>query len=245
MTKMKAIDEIRNKAVRLYEGMVVVRPQLFAQTYISLKDVNPAEKDRVYAINNSTIVFSYNEGIFVMPYTRTTVEILKGAGLKEDYLMVPFSNWDYPMYEKTKWELLRVKARETCKQEFAEDCKQYCDERGFGELSNDVLDNCFEIPRTGMKVKNVFYESTCYPLADMEVMNWISIRYIGKYSYNNGKVVFIYRNGKTYVAKGYGILEKLKKAGYKEDFLYVPLSNGEEIMDEVLRTKWEAMKKFE
>ena len=245
MTKMKAIDEIRNKAVKLYEGMVVVKPQLFTQTYISLKDVNPTAKDRVYATNNSTIVFAYNECIFVVPYTRTAVEILKGAGLKEDYLMVPFSNWDYPMYEKTKWEFLRIKARETCKQEFAEDCKQYCDERGFGELSNDVLANCFEIPRTGMKVKNVFYESTCYPLTDMEVMNWISIRYIGKYSYNNGKVVFIYRNGKTYVAKGYGILEKLKKAGYKEDFLYVPLSNGEEIMDEVLSVKWEAMKEFE
>ena len=71
MTKMKAIDEIRNKAVKLYEGMVVVKPQLFTQTYISLKDVNPTAKDRVYATNNSTIVFAYNECIFVVPYTRT------------------------------------------------------------------------------------------------------------------------------------------------------------------------------
>lgn len=60
---------------------------------------------------------------------------------------------------------------------------------------------------------------------------------------NNGKVIFVYIDGKTYVTKGYKIIDELREAGYKEGELFVPFSNGEAIVDPFLKKKWDDIKK--
>lgn len=39
------------------------------------------------------------------------------------------------------------------------------------------------------------------------------------------------------------ILDSLREAGYREKGMFVPFSNGEEILDLVLAAKWERIKK--
>ena len=69
----------------------------------------------------------------------------------------------------------------------------------------------------------------------------ISRNVLGYYSMNNGRTVFIYRDGHTYVTKGYWVIDKLKKAGYQRGSLFVPFSNGEQIVDPLLAAKWESI----
>jgi hypothetical protein len=61
---------------------------------------------------------------------------------------------------------------------------------------------------------------------------------------NNGIVVFVYRDGHTYVTKGYKVIQHLCDAGYREKCMFVPFSNGEEIMHDGFRAKWEAIRKW-
>jgi hypothetical protein len=56
-------------------------------------------------------------------------------------------------------------------------------------------------------------------------------------------VVFVYRDGHTYVTKRYRIISELREAGYRETGMFVPFSNGEEILDPDLREKWESISK--
>ena len=67
---------------------------------------------------------------------------------------------------------------------------------------------------------------------------------LGTYYMNNGIVVFVYRDGHTYVTKGYKVLQYLNDAGYREKCMFVPFSNGEEIMHDAFRAKWEAIRKW-
>ena len=67
---------------------------------------------------------------------------------------------------------------------------------------------------------------------------------VGTYYGNNGVVVFVYRDGRTYVHRGYKILNELHAAGYREEGQFVPFSNGEEIKDDGLRESWLKLRKF-
>jgi hypothetical protein len=66
---------------------------------------------------------------------------------------------------------------------------------------------------------------------------------LGRFCTNNGKVVFVYRDGHTYVFRGYRIVDELRNAGYKEAGLFVPFSNGEQITDPYLADQWEKVSK--
>ena len=56
--------------------------------------------------------------------------------------------------------------------------------------------------------------------------------------------MFVYRDGHTYVTKGYKVLQYLNDAGYREKCMFVPFSNGEEIMHDAFREKWESIRKW-
>jgi len=196
-----------------------------------------------YATNNSTVCFVSDNEIFVTPYTRNVIRALNAAGFCQKYFYVPFSNWDYPKAEQSKWNLLREKARQSYADDFVEDCAYYCDKHHIGTISEEMLQNCFEMPATGVKVKHLYYEDCYYPIINSTCFDSIAADRIGKYCTNNGKVVFVYRNGKTYVAKGYAIVNALRDAGYTETGLFVPFSNGEQIQEYALRARWESITK--
>lgn len=232
-----------NESIRIYPGMIVVFPQLEQEGTLNASEIK-SKFNGCYAVNNSTICFVSENEMFVTPYTKRTIASLHHAGFHEEYFYVPFSNWDYPKNECAKWESLCKAAKKEYENDFVEECVTYCDKLNIGTISDETLQNCFEIPSTGVKVKHFYYEDCYYPILDFTMeFDCTAVECIGHFCTNNGKVVFVYRNGKTYVTKGYKILDELKSAGYTEMGLFVPFSNGEEIIDPILRKSWESIKK--
>ena len=193
-----------------------------------------------YCMNNSTICFVHDGEIFVTPCTREAMATLSKAGMVYDYFYVPFSNGDYPKGHEVEWENLRAKALETDYSDFERDCAKWCDQHDIGELSSEVLARCFKMPRGGVAVKHHHYETTLHPACGEYCMDCTVVDKLGKYCTNNGRVVFIYRDGHTYVAGGYWIVDHLIHANFRSAGLFVPFSNGEQILDPVLAAQWQA-----
>lgn len=236
------IEKLINDSIRVTPGMIAVYPQWGKEEELKVVELVPKFNGR-FASNNSTVSFVHDGIFYVTPYTRKAVKTLRENGLSSDYFYVPFSNGDYPKTEKYRWEQLRAKARKSYEEDFVADCNRYCDEHGFGEISEETLQRCFKMPSTGVHVKHLYFEDFYYPIINNLCLDCIGVERIGHYCSNNGRVVFVYRDGGTYVAKGYKILEELRSAGYKEMGLFVPFSNGEQIQDPVLRAKWETLSK--
>lgn len=239
-----AMDSLKEGAVRVYNGMITVYPQFSQEEALNISELIPTPKfNGCYATNNSTVCFVDNNEVFVTPYTRITIRSLHSAGFSKESFYVPFSNWDYPKLEQFKWNSLCEKARQSYAEDFVEDCISYCDEHHIGTISDETLRNCFEMPSTGVKVKRYKFENCYYPIINSPCFDNTVINNIGHFCTNNGKVVFVYRNGKTYVAKGSGILNELCAAGYIQSGLFVPFSNGEQIQDPALKARWESITK--
>lgn len=240
--KNTTMDSIKEEAVRIYPGMTAVFPQFSKEDVIDVSRLAP-KFNGCFATNNSTVCFVSDNEIYVIPYTRSVLHLLCSNGFKEEYFYVPFSNGDYPKSEQFKWDALRLKARKSYEEEFIKDCATYCDRLHIGTISDETLQNCFEMPSTGVKVKHLYYENCYYPVLNSTVLDCVAVDRIGRFCSNNGKVVFVYRNGKTYVAKGYKILDELRNAGYIESGMFVPFSNGEVIQDPVLKARWDSISK--
>lgn len=225
--------------VRVYNGMIAVFPNSAKEKALYVSDLASKFND-CYAMNNSTVCFVSGNEVFVIPYTRSTMSSLDYAGFHRDYFYVPFSNGDYPKANQTKWNNLWEKAHQSYKADFIEDCENYCNKRHIGAISKSTLANCFEMPENGVRVKHLYFEDVYYPVINQNGFDSRCVE-IGHFCYNNGRVVFVYRNGKTYVAKGYKILDELRAAGYSESGLFVPFSNGEQICDPYLRSRWESI----
>ena len=236
-----AMDSLKEGAVRVYSGMIAVFPQFAQEEALNISELAP-KFNGCYATNNSTVCFVSDNEVFVTPYTRITMRSLRSAGFCEKYFYVPFSNGDYPKAEQFKWNALREKARQSYKEDFVSDCEAYCDERHIGTISEETLANCFEMPENGVRVKHLYFEDTYYPIMNQSCLD-CRCDNLGHFCSNNGRVVFVYRNGKTYVAKGYKILNELRAAGYTESGLFVPFSNGEQIQDCVLKARGESITK--
>ena len=138
---------------------------------------------------------------------------------------------------------MKKEAHETYKSDFVNDCERYCDKHDILPLSKEILSNCFQIPEGGVRVKHPHYESCIHPVITETCLDCFVIERLGTYCYNNGRVVFVYRDGKTYVTKGYKILKYLAEAGFVKGDIFVPFSNGETIIDPVLRSKWDNIQK--
>ena len=122
-------------------------------------------------------------------------------------------------------------------------CANYCDEHGIGELSEATLKRCFRMPREGVPVKHPNYSTRIFPATDEFHVDCTVVALLGRFCTNNGKVVFVYRDGHTYVTKGYGIIGELRAARFVRGDLFVPFSNGEQITDPDLAAKWDEIKK--
>ncbi len=229
-------------SVKVHNGMVVVFPQFCQRVLLDVSE-QASKFNGCYAVNNSTIAFVFDNEVYVTPETNKVRQTLDDAGFRMSCFAVPFSNWDYPFEAKEKWETLRSRAKQAMEDEFCEECEAFCDDMGIGKISKDTLRNCFEIPKNGVYVQHLHYKTTCYPVITQMYLDKDASEKLGTFCYNNGKVVFVYRNGKTYVAKGYRIINELKQAGYKEAAIFVPFSNGEIILDIQQKERWDSISK--
>ena len=194
-----------------------------------------------YDTNNSTIVFvDIHMVVYVTPYTREAIKTLQGEGFTRKSMYVPFSNGDVPYEENFRWIALRNAALESYKKDYENDCREWADQHGIGEISEQLLKCCFRIPEKGVQVKHLYFDDTYYPLTNELCLDCIGVDLIGKFCVNNGVVVFVYRDGHTYVCRNSDVLRSLREAGYRESDLFVPFSNGEQIVDSFYRKQFEA-----
>lgn len=236
------MEQLVKNSLLVYPGMIAVCPQYaMAEKALYLSELIPKFNGR-FSVNNSTVSFIKDSQFFVTPYTRRVIKTLKENGFAEDGFCVPFSNWDYPKLEKRRWDELQNLARIEREREFSEDCLAYSQKHGIGPLSDKTLENCIEVPSTGILYKRFSYKDTYYPIIS-HCLDVTAVERLGRYNTNNGVVVFVYQNGKTMLTRGYGILDELEKAGYRRMGLFVPFSNWEEFVDPTLKARWEQIKK--
>lgn len=237
------MENLKKMSIEIVPGTIAVWPQFGQEEVIHVEELG-SKFPSCYAVNNSTICFVDETGkIFVTPYTRKAIVTLKEASYKEANYYVPFSNWDYPKHQKTRWQSLKEEAEKVRHEEFSEDCIKWCDQHGVGSIDPTYLSYCFKIPQEGVSVFHPRFQTKVFPAITAEILDCNAINVIGTYNANNGKVAFVYRDGCTYVAKGYWIIRHLGKAGYHEGSLFVPFSNGEEIIDPYYRVIWQNIPK--
>lgn len=235
------LKELKENSLKLYDGMVVVYPQ-FHQEDIFMLEGEPKFDGCYYAINNSTVIYAENDDYYVCPWSRSAMTVLQEAGFEERNFYVPFSNWDYPKNEEETWQHLRERARHEAEYNFLQDCIAYSNKHRIDTLPDEIMDNCMVIPASGIEVKKDKFDDRIYPL--LTCFDCTVNHKIATFNENNGVVVFIYYDGQTYITKGYGIIPILKKRGYrKNEALFVPLSNREEILDPTIKQKWDSIRK--
>lgn len=241
--KYTSIKELIKDSISVYDGMTTVWPQYGKEELLHFECATFNGTENICCSNNGTLAFRYVGNLYVTPSTRKAWRILEDEGFVEKSFYVPFSNGDYPKSEQYIWEALKAEANRCRYEEFLEDCAKICDKQGVITLDDSILSNAIEIPRTGIKIKHFGCVDTVYPVITSNLLDSYSAKKLGTFCTNNGRVVFVTREGKTYVTKGYKILDKLRSAGYREESIFVPFSNGEEILDPVLAAKWERIKK--
>lgn len=242
MKKINNMSDLEKKAIKVIDGMLVVWPQSNTIESLEIMGMVPTFNG-CYAVNNATVCVVNHDEVFVIPYMKEVMEVLQNNGFTEKHFYVPFSNWDYPKFEQKAWEDLRREAEESWRNAFVEDCKKYCASKGIKAISDENMEKCFKMPEKGVEVEHIYFKTTYYPVINSTVLDCVAIDKLGTYNMNNGKVVFVYIDGKTYVTKGYKIIDELREAGYKEGELFVPFSNGEAIVDPFLKKKWDDIKK--
>ena len=231
------MENLKKHSIRIDGNIIVFWPQKNSEEDIDMSDIG-SKFNGAYCVNNSTIGYIVCNEVFVAPYTKKAIEVLKNAGLTEGAFYVPFSNGDFPKQEQAKWSSLRELAREASYRDYEVDCIEWCNSHNIGELEPELLANCFRIPRDGVSVKHPFYEGVCYPVCNEQCMDSTVTDKLGCFYCNNGIVAFVYRDGHTYVTKGYWVVECLLAAGYRERGIFVPFSNGEQIADPGLADAW-------
>ena len=241
MAKLNLMD-LKNDSIRVQNEQVTISNDLLENS-LELSELVP-QYNGFYSIRNKTVCFISNNEIYVTPYTRSVLKTLKVYGFTEANFIVPFENGDYPKFERFKWKNLREKAALTYIKDFEEDCLAYSKAHNIGKISSAFLKNSLEIPSTGIRVSHSLYDLCYCPIIAGYNFDFVAINNIGKFCANNDKVIFVYRNGKTYVTKGYKIIPELLDAGYKEGYFSVPFGKGEKILDPVIRDKWESIKKL-
>lgn len=239
---MTNINCIKENSIHIYNGLVTIFSQFNTEEALDPSDI-ASKFNGCFATNNSTICFVSDNEVYVTPHTRLIESLLNAEGFKKKMFYVPFSNGDYPKLERPQWETLQAKAQCSRENEFVEACACYCDDHGIGGIRSDTLKNCFEIPKDGIKVVHHYFDDYYYPFLNSRFFDCIAGSFIGRFSRNNGIVAFVYRDGKTYVTKGYKIIAELEEAGYKESSFFVPFSNREKIQDPALSARWDAITK--
>ncbi len=237
------MQNLEKNSIQIYSGIVVHWHNTSKDEVLDVSEV-ALKFPGCYATNNSTVCFVNNQGkVFVTPYTRIALQTLNDAGFKHSNFYVPFSNSDMPKKEKSFWLMLREDARQSYKNDFVYDCNNWCDKHHIEAIRDESIKACFCMPSDGVPVKSHGFDDRYYPICNQTCLDCTVVDRLGKYCTNNGKCVFVYRDGNTYVAKGYWIIDELRIAGYSECGLFVPFSNGEEITDLRLKSVWGAIPK--
>lgn len=199
-------------------------------------------RQKVYAVgpNHHAVMYLTNKEAYCVPWTRELIAQLNELGYQRRDFYVPFDSGDIPLDkdDAREWRLLVAEALASYRDDFTEDCIRWSKRHGIGRLSSRLLENCLEVPERGLFVRNSWYDEKVSPMLNQYEPDPMASAYLGRYAINKGIVVFVYRDGRTFVGKGYGLVRKLDRAGYQETGMFVPFSNGALPVDRKLRERW-------
>ena len=196
--EIRNFNELVNAAIKATNGMMVHWPQYNKNEQLQLINIATRDKQTYNWNNGVTVIVDNDLQVYVIPSMRLVFRILEREGYKENSnLYVPFSNGDYPVAEKYRWEQLRKLQDEQHKLEFVKDCQAYCDKNRIGVIDEKYFEKCFKMPENGVPVKHPYWEDTYYPALTGTCLDCMAVDKLGTYCYNNGTVAFVYRDGKT------------------------------------------------
>ena len=245
------LEEMKMAGIELYDGMVVKVP-LRKDYVIDIEELYADMKKhnyRLYNINGDAIVFYdgkvQRKVICVFPNVKEAVDVLEEEGFVFwDSLWVPFSNKDYPVAEEEQWKsvvnhyqknhLLRLRRM---------DCLEQSKELGVRKMPKVVLrDYCLKIPERMLKVYSHSYETYGWLKPRVRESLDFDVSLLGTYNVINGVCEFVDADGDNYLSRTCGIVDELKRHGFKQVGYEVRLSDGDDVIcEESLKHKWNKM----
>ena len=110
MKNFETLKDIKKMAITITNAVQVRYPQ-FNKTEVLTIDFSKLV-DRTYNVNNGTIAFVSDGKLYVIPYMKPVMDILLENNFIQNYMYVPFSNWDYPVLQSIRWNDLKRTAKE-------------------------------------------------------------------------------------------------------------------------------------
>lgn len=234
---------INDYSLELKPGMIFVNTIAEGETYFTKLCAEQliTYYSNYFFSNMLRVSYVVDGKIYITPFVRIAVDTLKENRFTEKYFKIPMELNQYPKGLKSKWESLEAEAEKVKKEELIDDCIEYSNEIGIAPLDPSYMKNCLEINDKGLKVKKDEAYITYYPFIKRDIFTEPNWELIGKYRTLNSITVFIDKEGKTYLTKIPGFSEILRHVGYRSKKIFVPMANGEEIIDPIDKEKWDLL----
>lgn len=232
-----SLQKLKDMSIAIHDGVMAIRPNENKKVIF-----NPSvdkKMEHCFCSNSGIVSFVTDGTMYVIPYMASVMAVLNAEGFERKPMYVPFSNDEYPVYEKKRWDALKKLSVAERLERFTADCEKYADKHGYGAISQSLInDFCLEIPEEGVHVVKFQNSDVYYPeITGTSFSNSVA-NSLGKYCIEKGVCSFVYRNGKTYITKSSKVISALQSAGYRLGNLFVPFINGEIITDTTQAEKW-------
>jgi len=244
---VSTINDLKNEAVKIKnrEKVIVYWPQ-FGKKQEQAFDLerDHCVSEHAYTVNRSVIAFYEHGTLYLVPYFKKAIEILKQEEYIEGDMYVPFSNQEYPVLEMKHWQELQKESQEIEKERFEEECIKFCkDVFKVNPILKELVDaNCMLFPESGIQICNsIRREIHIYPEVTGYHLDCFTMDALARYCVKNDVITFINADGKQYITKKPEMLQLLIEAGYKFSDIYVPFSNGEEPEEEEIIRHWNSL----
>lgn len=234
---ISSLDKLKDLSIAIKGDIIAYRPK--ENKKILFNPSVETEMEHCFCSNAGIISFVADGVMYVTPYMPPVMAVLNSAGFKRKAMYVPFSNDEYPVDQKDKWEALQKMAKNERLERFTLECNKFADSHGYGSIADSLLsDACLAIPADGVHVIRFNSSSVYYPEVREDYFSNSASNSIGKYCIEKGICSFVYRDGRTYVTTNHNVITALQSAGYRLGNLNVPFTNGEIITDTRQAEKW-------
>ena len=233
------LEQLKHEAIEVTKGTVAFRPS--QKKKVLLNTTVDKKMEHCFCSNEGIVSFVDKGKMYVIPFMAAVMSVLNGEGFERKPMDVPFTNDEYPLEEKKKWDSLKEMVQIERQERFKKDCEKYADRHGYGSIASNLIEDCcLLVPESGIKVNCPGKGSdTYYPeMTGAQTFGTKEARFIGKYCIDKGVCSFVYRDGKTYYTKSNQVISALQSAGYMLGNLFVPFISGEVITDSNAADKW-------
>lgn len=209
-----------------------------------ISDLNMADRSGTYDYNNGTYVIIMPDGSTrVGPSLEGLAKVIEDANFERGGIFVPLSNGEKLVdpADNARWEKLRAQSRKELEDRYTARAIAAAKARMGRDLKPEQLKTIEEttIVIDGQRTVSVYGQETeHYPIDTFS-----KERVVGKYDYNNGTYVIVMPDGTTRVGPSLQALAKVvEDAHFERGSIFVPLSNGEKLVDPTVAAKWEKLR---